>query len=477
MKRLTILFSLITCLLISNNGYSQLGYYKMRDSKTQKYALFSPSYKNITGYIYDNICCINEGLAGAVVEGKWGLINMKGGMVIPFQFEEINDFYDGIANVKVNGKWGCINPKGEFIVAPKFDKIGGFYDNFATIVNDGKWGFVDENGRIIVKPQYSDASIFSEKKAAVKVGHKWGYINKYGKIIIAPTYESAGAFSEDLAPVQKNGKWGFIGKEGEIIIPFIYSDAYGFDEGEAEVEFDNGNNIQTFYIDKKGNKREWVNTSFFYLDENLKKSVETQCAEYLNPFSGYDYIKPVGGMKDDCYHATMLYGKGYIDYIDRKNKESFVLGSIINSDGVFTKATIYTFDSDDSLIKSYNTRIVNGLIVEIIPINDQKNKFREKFITSLIIASAGTTLNKDLTLTEAFGCALIYNINDIVEDKIVAKILSETVNNYTHNKNFESKEIIKDLLESELKSNLLNKANLNNTQIQNMLSFIECILQ
>ena len=49
-----------------------------------------------------------EELAPVQLGDKWGFINHRGKVVIPFQFDKAGSFQEGFARVKLNGKWGVI---------------------------------------------------------------------------------------------------------------------------------------------------------------------------------------------------------------------------------------------------------------------------------------------------------------------------------------------------------------------------------
>jgi len=69
----------------------------------------------------------NDGLAAVVYEGKWGFINTKGEIVIPFEYEDVTSFSNGKAAVLMDGYWGYVDTAGEFVVLPEFEQAGAFY--------------------------------------------------------------------------------------------------------------------------------------------------------------------------------------------------------------------------------------------------------------------------------------------------------------------------------------------------------------
>ncbi|WP_339838423.1 WG repeat-containing protein [uncultured Flavobacterium sp.] len=52
----------------------------------------------------------------AKFDGKYGVINSKGKWLIEPTFDSINNFYNGFADTYKNGKQGLINTDGELVI-------------------------------------------------------------------------------------------------------------------------------------------------------------------------------------------------------------------------------------------------------------------------------------------------------------------------------------------------------------------------
>jgi hypothetical protein len=77
------------------------------------FSLFAHSVYHIDNEIKN----FNHGYAAIkdIVSGKWGFIDIRLKLVIPFKYDEVEDFNAfGHANVKLNGNWGLINKKNKF---------------------------------------------------------------------------------------------------------------------------------------------------------------------------------------------------------------------------------------------------------------------------------------------------------------------------------------------------------------------------
>jgi|GEM_PF-2503638 len=95
-------------------------------------------------------------LAGAMMNGKWGVIDKTGKEVIPFQYDEIGSHAQGLVSVKKDGKWGRFDKTGKEIIPVKYKVLRPMQpDGSKLIVNeDNKWGLIDLQGREIIPAKY-----------------------------------------------------------------------------------------------------------------------------------------------------------------------------------------------------------------------------------------------------------------------------------------------------------------------------------
>jgi len=241
-----------------------------------------------------------EGLAPALVEGKWGYIDATGTFVIAPRFTWASDFSQGLAAVSVEGKWGYIDRTGAWVVQPQFFASGHFSEGLGLVATacrrdpgydprqfcyPDKHGYIDRTGRFVIQPRFRMAydfaqgfaavevgnktgfidttgalvigakwntgfhPKFADGRAAVQIGDKWGYIDRTGRVVIQPLSPTAVDFAEQLTLVVVDHKWGFIDTTGAIaIVPQFYL-AMPFSEGLAAVQVSPG---MWGYIDRSG---------------------------------------------------------------------------------------------------------------------------------------------------------------------------------------------------------------------------------
>lgn len=185
-----------------------------------KYGFVNKDGEEICEIKYDKVWAFSsKGIALVEVDGKYGFINKngeeicevkynilgyKGGSIID-RFEEFHDFrgfnFKGLAVIVENGKAGLINENGQIILEPMYDEIilprNSYMEDGEHIPykKNGKMGYLDCNGNVIMLADYYDnVGIFYNGFACVKLGDKCGYIDSSFKKLCDLKYSLVLAF-------------------------------------------------------------------------------------------------------------------------------------------------------------------------------------------------------------------------------------------------------------------------------------------
>jgi len=185
--------------------------------KNGKYGLYTNTFSEITGAVYEDAVLSANGLCFAKMNGKWGVINQNGEQVIDFIYDDIarnscNEvFANGFAVVKDSGGYFIINESGEEIGTARYANAKGIEEGWIAVCNqNGRWGFTDGISDTVIDYKYEDAYSFSSGVAAVKRAGKWGYINKRGDFVIETDYDEAMPFQKGQSIVKSLGVYSFL---------------------------------------------------------------------------------------------------------------------------------------------------------------------------------------------------------------------------------------------------------------------------
>lgn len=167
--------------------------------------------------------------------GFWGFIDAYGNEFIKPQYEKYISFSHGFAGIYKDGKLGFINKKNELVIPCEYDFIDERFFQFTEYEDklyvsarkNGKWGIIDSDNNVIIPFKYDD--ICSVNKIIwAKLGEKCGFIDINDNIVIPFEYDD---YKEDFHNfcdlseyhiISKNGLVGLINNNANIVIPIEY---------------------------------------------------------------------------------------------------------------------------------------------------------------------------------------------------------------------------------------------------------------
>lgn len=167
-------------------------------------------------------------------EGKFGYMNLKGEMQIPFQFDDALPFSDSLAPVYKSGRFLFIDYNGKTVIPTNRQFARAFKNGYAFTgeANDKfkpLWQVINRQGVIMTQETFANVTDFSQGLAAVqKMDGKWIFIDPYGQNILEKEYDFATPFHNGLAwaSIRADNKYGFINPNGEWIIQLPIADGY-----------------------------------------------------------------------------------------------------------------------------------------------------------------------------------------------------------------------------------------------------------
>ncbi len=265
----------------------------------------------------------SDGLA-RVRADSYGYIDPTGKMVIEPKFAMAYGFSEGLAWVGtggrferfsgrfMDGKYGVINKKGGFAIAPSFECLGTpFFRGLAIVEtsrNSSDWAFIDRSGRMLRKRQFSEIRPFKDNMAryaisrvtdgemvgqmafATELTDFYGFLDHTYAAAIVPKFERASEFSEGLASAKlKHGKFGFINKRGRFVVKPTFRWAEPFSEGLAAVVLEEEEIGEDFAVPIK-----WG-----YIDRRVKLAFEPVSVCFAGPFSDGRAVLYLSTKKDD----------------------------------------------------------------------------------------------------------------------------------------------------------------------------------
>ena len=216
--------------------------------------------------IYDNFSYGKDGLFKLELNGKFGVVNSKGVVIVEpaYPSSDISLLCFGLARVQKDGKQGIIDYNGKTILPfDSYKSIYGFtetfFDTYASYTKvtrmDGTSFYMDQYGKLVEESAVQAAAArYKEQIGATRFAEKiadkymWGLKNMQGEVVMPASAKYIEEFSDGLALIEMDGKFGYISNQGKIVIPLVYDSAESFSEGYAVVKRDGVTSI----INKQG---------------------------------------------------------------------------------------------------------------------------------------------------------------------------------------------------------------------------------
>lgn len=161
--------------LLQDSPKFQGNYSLAIDMETQKRGLIDKAGRFVFPVIYDSISAIDPDWYLVSKNDKYGYINEKREVLIPFKFNNAFGFYDGVARVFVEEGIGYINRQGDYVIEPRpYIAVSDFEYGLATVsegerfTSSWKSGLIDKKGRLLLPIVYEYINILSDSEVEVK---------------------------------------------------------------------------------------------------------------------------------------------------------------------------------------------------------------------------------------------------------------------------------------------------------------------
>ncbi|MES2701158.1 MAG: WG repeat-containing protein [Bacteroidota bacterium] len=198
--------------------------------------------------IYDQpINYSSYGYARVITNGKEGLVDTSGKLIIPCKYNKIsslglNDFdpHSKSVQVELNKKFGRIGYDGKVRIAPVYDHIENVSWDYIFVIKGRLRAIMDHNGNYVVPPKYRSIrpQVFGDYFIVTDSTGKQGVVNSKAKEVVPCIYESIQSVCKNTLFIERNGKMGSVSFSGVQKIPCVYGEIKCGHDGEILVAVD-----------------------------------------------------------------------------------------------------------------------------------------------------------------------------------------------------------------------------------------------
>ncbi|MCI8384462.1 MAG: WG repeat-containing protein [Clostridia bacterium] len=205
----------------------------LKAKKDGKYGVIDLNGKELTPFQFDEIITIDgmKGIIKVVKDGKMGIINHEGKEILPTQFLEITNLgkesKDGFIVKSEAGKYGIIDYSNTILLEAKYDEIAKIYGNEMYVVKQaGKQILVKKDGTEVLSTGFDEIKEIlknADNGIIYLANGKYGVMKTTGEVTIAPEYEQLKEAKSGLLLTKQNGKYGVIDLEKTVKVEPIYT--------------------------------------------------------------------------------------------------------------------------------------------------------------------------------------------------------------------------------------------------------------
>lgn len=244
----------------------------LKVQRNGKYGLINLEGTLVLDCEYDSITPI-QGVKNSLIvkkEGKTGLVNSNGKIIVPAEYQEVSTLTSNGDNGYIvkssENKFGVFTKDGTKALDCIYDNIKHATDNDMYVVKyDGAWKVVLKDGTACLEGKVDNATEVCGANVIVNNNGKFGVYNIETDLKIPTEYEYLTHAFDDKYVARKQGKYGIINENNDVLVQFEYDD----------IKY----NKQTDYFKAKNS-----DGSYTYISKNMEAKVKAGDETIINGY-------------------------------------------------------------------------------------------------------------------------------------------------------------------------------------------------
>jgi hypothetical protein len=155
-----------------------------------------------------NVAKFHHGYAVYRKKEKYGLMDVTGKLVQKPVYEASGP-YTGFWPVKDKGNWALLDVKGKVILPFEYDFIRYFPEMGYLVEREGFFGLVNEGGKMVLPVTFSNIKPFEQQYFYLSIEEKHGIFTRDGKEVLAIQYDRIQRFDHESFVLQEGDKLSY----------------------------------------------------------------------------------------------------------------------------------------------------------------------------------------------------------------------------------------------------------------------------
>ncbi|MGF1639161.1 MAG: WG repeat-containing protein [Cyclobacteriaceae bacterium] len=216
------------------------------------YGVISAKGEVSVPFQYSKIKAVSENAFAATnFEDRTGLFDKKGRQIIALELDSITEFNNQLSFAWQEGKRGLVDHSGKVLLPTDYKHIRITGGKKAEIITHSVWNILSPENQVQNTLKYDDIQPVGKNLYKVKIGENEALIDQNNNLLTEFRPFKIGAVKNDKAIFKFNGKFGVFDKSGEKLLEAIY-DSLVFSANGYMARFNKQGDSGWFLLDPKG---------------------------------------------------------------------------------------------------------------------------------------------------------------------------------------------------------------------------------
>ncbi len=267
-------------------------------------------------YDYDFIVPLDKSLYKTRRSNYSFIIQENGEVLFKIKDSDIHVLNDSLASITLNGKKGVIDYTGKLIIPADFDSIRIGDENLFLYQKKGiikSWKIADLSGTLLSDESYDKIHPIDRDYRAVMKNGFWGIVHRQGKEIIPPIYDTIYDVSNHLFLVGFHGEKGVVDLKGDWKSFPRKGDLFLLGEDRYLISSYYGSSVISLDGSELHNSENYLRPIFnSYIEEDYKHKMGLLNSAYQKILP-VEYDTVVSILEDSVFLFKNDYGWGSVD--------------------------------------------------------------------------------------------------------------------------------------------------------------------
>lgn len=289
--------------------------------KGSGYALTDGEFKEIGTARFTTIGRFEHNHAVISRNGRYGLINRSGSILIEPQYRSLKDYGDHVLALLPNDQWALLDTLGMRLSPRSYNDILPFDGTYFVTRNQRFYGAVGADGQEILRCVYDSILQHAGGRIVVQFHGEYGIIDVHENWLVAPSPQRQHLIGDDRYLQKNGGTWYLKSYDGTVI---YFTDNPLKTTGDFLIETTSAGGVWKIDLDGRIVSRQMPPTELF--DEILE---ETEGLRGIRKDGRFGFVDSQGrlrianryeGIKSfhDGLAAVKILGKwGFVDHAER----------------------------------------------------------------------------------------------------------------------------------------------------------------